>query len=297
MIETSYIICSTGRSGSSLLCTTLRHLGSYGRPKEYFHENIIKTYDHQDDAQKFQDYLSEVLSQGTTSNGIFGVKMHWDQLRGFLKLARKYLGFSGKTDQEILAKVFPNTRFIYIWRRNLIKQAISTEIAIQTGQWVKNQEIQQSEPTQKLVFKPLNLYRCKQALEIRNQKWEKFFEQNSSNFYEIVYEDFIESFENTIIELIDFLDIQPLPARDQIKMLIERQSNHINEKWYHYYSYIPENLLKIYDQTKLLAHKSYARLTKELAQIKTVHPQSESNTDLSLSQVDKREIDIRWTKT
>ncbi|MBE9506501.1 MAG: hypothetical protein IMY86_00490, partial [Chloroflexi bacterium] len=34
--HTSYLICATNRSGSSLLCEALKNTGIAGRPEEYF---------------------------------------------------------------------------------------------------------------------------------------------------------------------------------------------------------------------------------------------------------------------
>ncbi|HBY79490.1 MAG TPA: hypothetical protein DEG47_21395, partial [Cyanobacteria bacterium UBA11148] len=221
-----------------------------GRPAEYFHPDRLEKYLTKDDAKSLRDYLSGVLIQGTSSNGIFGIKMHWEHFQMFLNLARKYLDFQGKTDLEILSLVFPNPRFIYIWRRDLVRQAVSTEIAYQTGNWVKQNKSVEFNSRKKLVFKPLNIYRYKQGLKVRNQRWKKFFDKNSVEVYEVVYEDFIELFEKTILEIVDFLDIQPVSSQNEIKISLQRQSNEINERWCQYYNYIPENMLRTYGKIR-----------------------------------------------
>ncbi|MFP5270392.1 Stf0 family sulfotransferase [Coleofasciculus sp.] len=152
MINKSYIVCSTGRSGSTLLCSTLSDLGFCGKPLEYFHPAKIEKYIAQDSANGFQDYLSQVLQKGTSQNGIFGIKIHWEHFRNFINLARKYLGLSRQSDWQIISTIFPNPYFIYIWRRNLVKQAVSTEIAYQTQKWVKTNENLISETPKKISF-------------------------------------------------------------------------------------------------------------------------------------------------
>lgn len=246
MINKSYIVCSTGRSGSTLLCSTLLNLGCCGKPAEYLHSAKIEKYIDKGDTKGFQDYLSQILHQETGKNGIFGIKIHWEHFRNFLNLARKYLGFRDKSDWEIISTIFPNPYFIYIWRRNLVKQAVSTEIAYQTQQWVKSNQNITAETPKRLIFKPLNIYRYKQGLQARNDRWRKFFAQNCVDFYEIVYEDFVLSFENTIRDLVDFIEVDSLSDSYEIKMPTYRQSSDINERWCQYYSYIPENLLKLY---------------------------------------------------
>ena len=70
------------------------------------------------------------------------------------------------------------------------------------------------------------------------------------DFSEIVYEDFIQSFEETILGLISFIEIDSLPESYEIKMPINRHFSDINERWCQYYSYIPENFLKLYGELR-----------------------------------------------
>ena len=79
-INKSYIICSIGRSGSTLLASTFGNLGNCGNPEEYFHENRVQNLMENNDVSGFRNYLEEILGKGVTDNGVFGMKMHW-QLR------------------------------------------------------------------------------------------------------------------------------------------------------------------------------------------------------------------------
>ena len=98
VVKKSYIICSLGRSGSSLLATVLNNLGYCGNPREYFHPNQVGNLMENNDSSAFIRYVEEISKKGVTSNGIFGVKMHWEHMRDFLRFTRKNLGYKNKTD-------------------------------------------------------------------------------------------------------------------------------------------------------------------------------------------------------
>ncbi len=249
-INKSYIICSIGRSGSTLLASTFGNLGNCGNPEEYFHENRVQNLRENNDVSGFRNYLEEILGKGVTDNGVFGMKMHWHHMRDFLQFSRKKLGHEGKTDLEILNYFFPNPNFIYIRRENIVKQAVSTAIAQQTDIWEKPLGSNTNKQIKPRKFSPLAIYGAKQGIRQREEAWREFFRKNSLDVYEIVYENFCQSIENNTIDMIKFLKIEPLPEPNQIKVSLQKQSNHINDRWEQYYNLIPENLLKNYSQFK-----------------------------------------------
>lgn len=183
-VQRSYIICSTMRSGSTLLCRSLKELGIAGAPKEHFHPRWKGVgLDTVDTPTQLYKHYNRVMRETTTPNGVFGLKMHWGQLQNVLNICRKDSSFSDKNDLEILRSLFPNNpKFIFIWRENLLKQAISTEIANQTKIWGIDTDSASStrkrdDSTQltHLQFKPMQIYRHKQAAKTNNTQWKQFF--------------------------------------------------------------------------------------------------------------------------
>ncbi|NES02318.1 MAG: hypothetical protein F6K22_05385 [Okeania sp. SIO2F4] len=249
-IDKSYIICSIGRSGSSLLASVLRNLGYCGNPREYFHPNKVTNLMENNDSSALRNYIEEILKKGLTNNGIFGVKMHWEHMRDFLRFTRKNLGYENKTDLEIINDFFPNTHFIYIRRENILKQAISTEIAQQTQIW--HQEISQNQKKQlkKPNFNPLAIYRIQEGIKRHEGAWQRFFRQNDLDVYEVIYENFCQSIETTTIDIIKFMKIEPLPEPNQIQVSLQKQSSNLNERWEKYYNLFPKILLKNYSQLR-----------------------------------------------
>lgn len=252
-IQQSYIVCSTGRSGSTLLCKTLKNLQCCGNPEEYFHHNETKKLQLKGNPDKFISYCNSVLQEGLTANGIFGIKMHWWQMYDFLKIAREYSLFKDKKDLEILNSVFPNLKFIYISRQDIIAQAVSTTIALKTGVWEKRANNKQSiekkirlkENNTPVKFHPLKIYRWEQSFKDQNRRWKKFFDENNLDYYELTYERLTSSFEPEIFSILDFLDIDKNSISHKIQMATKKQSTGINQRFIGYYRMLPKLLIKL----------------------------------------------------
>lgn len=241
----SYIICSTPRTGSGLLCSTLRNLGCCGNPGEHFHlRKLQENNDVKNNPKALRDYLSQVCNYGTTPNGIFGVKMHRTHFKVLLEFARQLHEFICMNDIEILSSIFPNPSFIFIWRRDFLKQAISWEIARQTTKWRINKG-EALDYINKVKFKPFFIYKHKRAIQVANSEWRHFFKAYSIDFYEIVYEDLINSYQKTILDLVDYIGIDSQISASTITMSSQVQSTQINERWYKYYGFIPEKILTL----------------------------------------------------
>lgn len=255
-IKQSYIVCSTGRSGSTLLCKTLKKLECCGNPEEYFHHNDTKRLGLKGNPDKFIGYCNSVLQEGLTANGIFGIKMHWWQMYDFLKIARESDLFTEKTDIEILNSVFPNLKFIYISREDMVAQAVSTTIALQTGEWRKGVNSKNKESIKKnkvqsknssvLKFQPLKIYRWEQSFKDQNRRWKEFFSENNLDYYELTYGKLTSNFEQEMKNIINFLDIDENSIENKITMATKKQSNNVNQRFIRYYNILPKLLVKVF---------------------------------------------------
>ncbi|MEO0736278.1 MAG: Stf0 family sulfotransferase [Cyanobacteria bacterium J06649_12] len=253
----SIVICSTGRSGSTLLCKTLSNLNCVGQSEEFFLPQILERNAVRSSADELYDYLPKIYREGTTPNQVFGIKLHWDHMKTLTKIARTDPTLASKSNLEILNLFFPNPRFIFIRRGDLAKQAISASIGYQTGVYMIPKDFQ-GEPAyrkKKVFFNPLNIYRYKQGLRARNKNWTTFFEQNNLPFFEVVYEDLVKEFEPTIRQVMDFCDIE-LPDETPIVQGTKKQGNKINERWLRYYNLIPESLLARYSDLRSTLKKA-----------------------------------------
>jgi LPS sulfotransferase NodH len=155
----SYLVCATPRSGSTLLCETLKATGVAGRPEEYF-EALLDTGVPRQPAEYFGPDADEItggrlpprrpgwplsaaqvtarvdaaLERGTTPNGVFGAKMMWGYLGDFLRGIRA-AGVAEADDARLLAAAFPHLRYVRVVREDKVGQAVSLWRAVQTQAW------------------------------------------------------------------------------------------------------------------------------------------------------------------
>lgn len=143
--SSSYIICATPRSGSTLLCEYLMLTKTAGYPSEWFLPQgrtlAVEMFGVQAPLESLS-YFQELLAKATTSNGVFGIKMMWPQMQQLLAggipglaLPRANLRNSG---------IFPDLKYIYIRRTDEVAQSISLLMAIKTDYWQRMSESNQA---------------------------------------------------------------------------------------------------------------------------------------------------------
>ena len=155
-----YFVCTTPRSGSTVLCEALTLTGVAGRPAEYFealtHSNLPRQpheyFDGAIDplvaallppaptgdvvpalvgARCYRDYLDWVRAEGATPNRIFGAKLMWGHLADLMGR----LGGDCRYPFEALEREFPGARYVRVLRSSKPRQAISLWKALQTQRW------------------------------------------------------------------------------------------------------------------------------------------------------------------
>ena len=252
--HTSYLIMATPRSGSYLLCEGLIRTRLAGNPTEYFgpmqtHE-IMKHLG----TSHYKQCLDWIIAQGTTPNGVFGGKDIWGYHERFVLHLREAFGYEALPAHELLFNAFPNLHYIWITRRDKVRQAISYSKALQTDTWVDlrnrlsseltmtNQqvsarEIEGSNPhgpaaTPVLTFDYGTIEGLRYDLEQNDVEIQQYFATYGIQPFKVVYEDFVDAFEETIWQILDFLHI-PRPERLALgkEHTLQKQANEQSEEW------------------------------------------------------------------
>ncbi|HKP17458.1 MAG TPA: Stf0 family sulfotransferase [Gaiellaceae bacterium] len=113
----SCVVCGTQRSGTWLLCGLLASTGAAGRPHEWFSPVTARPARDQWQVDTEDDYLEAVLRAGTTDNGIFGVKVMWNDV--------------GRLEQALPR--LPDPHYVWLRRDDVVAQAVSWALAGQSG--------------------------------------------------------------------------------------------------------------------------------------------------------------------
>jgi LPS sulfotransferase NodH len=119
-----YCVCFSVRSGSSLLCEDLTQWG-VGEPTEYFQlpdQTIVPG--------QMADHL--VALANAAEGEYFGFKVTWEQVHALTSTLRLEGDRSVGRD---LRSVFPDLAFVYIERRDKVRQAVSAWRAETSGTW------------------------------------------------------------------------------------------------------------------------------------------------------------------
>ncbi len=264
----SYLVCSTPRSGSTLVCKALRDTGVAGRPEEYF-EALRSTgrprrpeeyFAGVDDRSIFDElgdpedggapppawsrtaydrYLDWAKEQGTTDNGVFGAKLMWQYLGDFVGLLRGIPEYRELPLSELLPAAFPDLTFVRVVRANKIRQAVSLWKAVQTASWSdKGGEAPTEEGYRAFLeeHKPQLRFHYKAISHLLDQtlaaeaSWDAFFEHTRIKPILVLYENFYADYAASTLNILDRLGLEP-PADFDPEPQMRRQSDGINDDW------------------------------------------------------------------
>jgi LPS sulfotransferase NodH len=122
-VKRTYIICITGRCGSTWLANTMAQLPYCGQPFEYFSEESIPHFGRPDGSGELLQYVQTVAEDRQTS-GAFGVKIDGIRLEWLSQICDLRLSFNPQS-----------TAWIDMRRLNIVKQAFSFARAKTSGIW------------------------------------------------------------------------------------------------------------------------------------------------------------------
>src|SRR3954469_9404375 len=118
-----FVIASVQRSGSYLLCECLEHTRLCGIPTEAIAPENMPILVHEwglSPDTTLAQFIPEVVRHCVGQNGVFGIKMHWNQI----EWARQQLGIGERFDTKTIDHLFPNAKYIQIIRKDIRGQAI-----------------------------------------------------------------------------------------------------------------------------------------------------------------------------
>jgi hypothetical protein len=233
MISLSYLICSTMRSGSTLLTDGLIETGVAGRPLEFFdkqhHGQWINVLQSTSDA----DFFAKVLKYGTSGNGVFGAKVHWVQIKNMAKIIDRPDAFLPDGTHDYLKDVFPNLHYIHLYREDTVRQAVSLFKAINTQKWW-DREGEPLSGTYELspdAFNFAEIDALVHEMANREQKWWRYFKQRSIEPFTIKYEHFEDNYESTILQVLDYLKLEPPAGFKLSPPKLKKQADLLSEEW------------------------------------------------------------------
>lgn len=244
----SYLVYATARSGSTLLCEALTGTGIAGWPDEYFVPGAQSTLRPATWLTKLgtvplPDYVREIVQENTTEDGVFGAKFDWFTHQTFISEMRTYPECRNLSDHEILSSFFPNLHYIWVTRRDKIRQAISVWKAMQDNKW--NSQIESSPsgagvPLRRVEAAPRFSFPliAEQLLLIADSEAgvASYFAENRIVPCTVVYEDLALDYEGTASRVLNYLGIEASETVSLAHRRLQKQSGALNDAWFAEYA-------------------------------------------------------------
>ena len=187
------------------------------------------------------------MENGTTPNGVFGAKIIWQFIEDFVDHLHDIPGYEKLPAPQLLARVFPHLSYIWITRRDKVRQAISYWKALQNQMWIgvedwpkallpaqKNtpEEHRTPQPPEsEVIFDFKTIERLRRDLEEDEVDMQRYFTACKVQPFKIIYEDFVNAYEETVGQVLAYLQI---PVSGQLvfgERTLKKQANQQTEEW------------------------------------------------------------------
>ena len=233
----SYIICSMPRSGTHLLGEALQNTGRAGRPDEYLlcdHQgrmgNEVGSIAELYGKKTLEEFLDVVTELGSSSNGVFGVTIMGGYFHTILDNYRTLPQYQDiENDYDLMNKLFYTPQYIWLIRRDKVRQAVSMYKALQTNVWKKETlPANRIKSTPKFDFDKIDFYHNR--FLSAEKEWKLYFTQHNIIPFKVIYEDLVDNYEQTAIDLLDFLNLSTDDLTFEPRQL-KKQANSLNDEW------------------------------------------------------------------
>ncbi|MEH6527932.1 MAG: Stf0 family sulfotransferase [Sneathiella sp.] len=237
----SYIICTSPRSGSTLLCNLLAATGKSGNPGSHFHtpslSSWLKTYElSRDDFTSDHDALSAVFDaarkQGTGNTRFFGLRLQRGSFDYFLQQV-SILHPGLNRDLDRIEAAFGHTLFIHLTRPNKLYQAISHVKALQTGLWhmsADGTELERLSAPKEPVYDASRIARHLAGLSALDDAWKAWFNREKLHPLQITYDELSDDPRDGLARILDQLGLDRKVARD-INPTVAKLADATNRRW------------------------------------------------------------------
>lgn len=267
----TYLVCATERSGSTLLAEGLNSTGLAGTVEEYFEPR--KTFQWVERRQlrptSFVDYAESLMRKTQTPNGVFRSKIFWHQLPEYFEpIFVQSADYVDLSMRQRLDKLFLQPKYVWLSRRDKLAQAISEVMAIETNVWLVNAhpDWYKERVTHVPTFNFVTIRNFVERFKLYDACWEQFFASHEIAPFRVIYEEFEQDYEGTLLRLLDYLEIErpadliiPPPA-------IAKQRTELNAQWAEQYQML---------ESQGISDRDAAMLNIETLQAQIQHLQME----------------------
>lgn len=237
----SYILCTSPRSGSTLLCKLLSATGAAGHPGSHFHEPSVGPWldrfglaadPDETEAETLQRVFSAAIEKGSGRTGVFGLRLQRHSFAYFMeRLAVLHPELPAGRGR--LEAGFGRTLFIHLTRQDKVGQAVSFVKAEQSGLWHRapdGTEIERLSAPQELRYHGADLRTCYERFTLYDRDWQTWFDQEGIRPLRISYEDLSAAPRDTLRLVLEKLGLDPAAA-DGVTPGVARLADAVSADW------------------------------------------------------------------
>lgn len=237
----SYVICTSPRSGSTLLCSLLKATDIAGNPASWFHEPSLAEWledfgimpqDGASESEILRAIFSAAIEKGSRATGMFGLRLQRHSFDFFDRqlslLHPQPLGFA-----ERFERVFGTTLFIYLTRPDKVEQAVSYLKAEQTGLWhvaADGSELERIAPHRDPTYDAQKIGETVELLRGYDREWQDFFTREAIEPLRISYDELSADPAATLRKLLDRLGLDA-EAASAIKPGTKKIADETSHDW------------------------------------------------------------------
>ena len=224
-----YVIAASPRTGSWLLCHALEDSGAAGTPAEYFWQGDQPAWRERWGVDgPFRRYV-EAFWATATGNGVVGAKLMWAYFFDFVVQAREVPEWSWLGHDQLMESIFPDTCYLWVSRRDKVRQGVSWWRAEAGGQWAL------AAGDASLAHGPeeLDLAAVKNLVEVarvHDEAWGKYFAERGAQPWHIYYEDLVEDLAGAAASALGYLGLAGAGPQ-VVRPRLQRQADELTERW------------------------------------------------------------------
>jgi trehalose 2-sulfotransferase len=237
----SYVICTSPRSGSTLLCTLLAATGVAGRPASYFYGSSVADWLEElgivpdagsSEREVLDAAFSEAMRQGRNGTGLFGLRQ---QQPGLDLLCEKLAVVEPgeMPHSERFARRFGTTLFIHLTRPDKLAQAVSYLKAEQSGLWhvaPDGTELERLAPHREPAYDFDRLRACVETMTAYDRNWEAWFRREEIDPLRISYDELSADPVGTLLIVLEKLGLDRAAA-DGIEPGVRKLADSTSADW------------------------------------------------------------------
>ena len=237
----AYLICTSPRSGSTLLCRMLTDTGVAGAPNSHFHKPSLAAWAraHKVDVpappaevEALPRILLAARQTGRGGTDVFGARIQQESFAFF----RDQLAVLYPEEGDDLGRItaaFGTTKIFYLTRGDKVGQAVSVVKAQQTGLWHQapdGTEIERLTPPAEPVYDGAALKEAYDGFLAREAGWAAWFDAEGIAPVRITYEALSEDPIGRLRDVLAAIGQDPAVA-DEVEPGTAKLADAVSQQW------------------------------------------------------------------